>query len=52
MSLRWGAFRDVLVHMYLEVDPRKVYEILQSHLGDLELYVEYVSRFVTEQGAD
>lgn len=45
-----GGFRNVLVHMYLDVDPHKVYRIIQQNLKDLEEYVQHVSRFVAEHG--
>lgn len=32
-------FRNVLVHLYADVDDRKVYEILRNDLGDFELFV-------------
>jgi len=43
-----GGFRNVLVHMYLVVDPRKVYDFVQHNLDDLEQYVVHVSRFLEE----
>ncbi len=45
-----GGFRNILVHMYLEVDPRKVYDVIQHGLDDLEEFVCHVSRFVSEHG--
>ena len=47
-----GGFRNVLVHMYLEVDPRKVYDIVQGNLGDLETFVRIVGDYVARVGSD
>ncbi|MDO8512367.1 MAG: DUF86 domain-containing protein [bacterium] len=51
------SFRNVLVHDYLDVDPEIVYENLQNNLGDLEQFVQIISKVVatntdhgTEQG--
>jgi uncharacterized protein YutE (UPF0331/DUF86 family) len=30
------GFRNILVHQYLEVDRKIVYDVLQNKLGDLE----------------
>jgi len=34
--LRIIGFRNVLVHQYIEVNPKIVYDVLQNKLGDLE----------------
>lgn len=47
-----AQFRNVLVHLYLHVDPRKVYGYLQHNLGDLESFVRYVGEYVAAQGGD
>lgn len=47
-----ASFRNVLVHLYLEVDPRKVYDIVQHHLDDLEQFVEFVGVYVARVGSD
>ena len=41
-----AQFRNVLVHLYLEVDLRKVYQYLQHNLGDLEQFARYVSEYL------
>jgi uncharacterized protein YutE (UPF0331/DUF86 family) len=46
-----AGFRNVLVHLYMEVDTRKVYDVLQGNLGDLERYVEVVRRYVAERAS-
>lgn len=49
-----AKFRNVLVHLYLEVDLRKVYHYLQHDLGDFERFAQYVSEYLarTECGPD
>ncbi|RME61324.1 MAG: DUF86 domain-containing protein, partial [Caldilineae bacterium] len=37
-----AKFRNVLVHMYLEVDLDLLYRYLQQNLADLELFVRHV----------
>ncbi len=44
-----AGFRNVLVHMYLEVDPRKVYSSLQHDLGDFELFARYVGEYLARK---
>jgi uncharacterized protein YutE (UPF0331/DUF86 family) len=34
--IRMVGFRNILVHDYLEVDRKIVYDVLQNRLGDLE----------------
>jgi len=42
-----AKFRNVLVHLYLEVDLKKVYHYLQHDLVDLELFTRYVSEYLS-----
>ena len=42
-----AKFRNVLVHLYVEVDLHKVYYYLQNDLEDFELYMRYVSEYLT-----
>jgi uncharacterized protein YutE (UPF0331/DUF86 family) len=41
-----AKFRNVLVHLYLEVDLSKLYHYLQQDLDDLELFARYVSEYL------
>ena len=41
-----GGFRNILVHDYLRVDPRKVYEVLKKHLSDLERFAKELARYL------
>lgn len=42
-------FRNLLVHLYQEVDNRRVYDIIQNELGDLRLFIADVWRIVQEK---
>lgn len=41
-----GGFRNILVHDYLKVDPRKVYDILKKQLPDLERFTRLMAKFL------
>jgi uncharacterized protein YutE (UPF0331/DUF86 family) len=44
--IRMVGFRNILVHDYLEVDRKIVYEVLQSRLGDLEELKQVFATFL------
>jgi len=46
-----ARFRNVLVHLYLEVDTRKVYQYIQNNLGDFEEFARYVAIFLKKDQA-
>ncbi len=39
-------FRNLVVHLYAEVDDRRVYDILQDNLGDFRLFIADAWRIV------
>jgi uncharacterized protein YutE (UPF0331/DUF86 family) len=41
-----AKFRNVLVHLYLEVDLQRVYRYLQENLDDFETFARYVSEWL------
>ena len=41
-------FRNVLVHLYAQVDVRRVYDNLQNHLDDFGQCAHYVVRFLAQ----
>ncbi len=43
------GLRNILVHEYARVDDRIVFETLRSGLGDLEAFIEQVTRFLRER---
>jgi len=44
--IRMLGFRNVLVHEYLDIDRRIVYEVLQQGLEDLEVLKQFFARFL------
>ncbi|WP_376790959.1 HepT-like ribonuclease domain-containing protein [Thermoflexus sp.] len=44
-------FRNLVVHLYHEVEPRRVYEILQTGLDDLRSFIAEVWAIVGSQRA-
>lgn len=40
----WAGLRNLLVHLYLEVDPARLYEILRQDLDELERYARELAR--------
>ena len=43
------GLRNLLVHEYARVDDRIVFETLRSGLGDLEVFMEQVARYLRER---
>mgnify|MGYP000963931828 FL=1 len=41
-----AGFRNILVHMYADIDLGKLYSFLQNDIGDLELFAEYVAKYL------
>lgn len=46
------GFRNILVHLYWEVDVEKVYEILNKNLNDFEKFASYIAKFIQQQKED
>ena len=42
-----ARFRNRLVHVYWEVDTSRVYNIIQSKLGDFEIFKRYIKEFLS-----
>ncbi len=40
----WAGLRNVLVHLYVEVEPERLYQILQEDLDQLERFAAAISR--------
>jgi len=47
-----AGFRNVLVHLYLEVDLQRVYRYLQENLDDFETFARYVSEWLQTHTAE
>jgi uncharacterized protein YutE (UPF0331/DUF86 family) len=41
-----ARFRNVLVHLYVAVDPAKVFEVIQQDLDDFDTFAKYVSDYL------
>uniref|UniRef100_A0A7C1JFT1 DUF86 domain-containing protein n=1 Tax=Caldilinea aerophila TaxID=133453 RepID=A0A7C1JFT1_9CHLR len=44
--IRMIGFRNVLVHEYLDIDRKIVYQVLQENLGDLEKLKQFFLQFL------
>jgi len=44
-----AGFRNILVHMYVKVEVDKLYENLQNGVEDMEVFIEYIARFLAEK---
>ncbi|MFO8034355.1 MAG: DUF86 domain-containing protein [Candidatus Bipolaricaulota bacterium] len=44
-----SAMRNILVHQYVEVDPLKVHDVLQTRLDDFDRFAEAVVRFMERE---
>jgi len=44
--IRMIGFRNILVHDYLEIDRRIVYDVLQNNLPDLQRLMEFFATFL------
>jgi len=42
----WMGFRNVLVHLYLEIDHGRSYRAIQEDLGDLERFASNMARLI------
>ena len=50
LNLRQMArYRNRLVHLYWEVDPRELHTILQSQLGDIRKFIDVFGQFINQQ---
>jgi len=43
------AYRNVLVHGYLDVNRRITYENIQKHLSDLTKFAQYIEKFLEKK---
>lgn len=44
----WAGLRNLLVHLYLEIDHVKLFQILTEELGEIEEYAAVLMRLVAE----
>lgn len=41
-----ASFRNILVHMYVEVDTEKLHYYLQNNLGDFDEFARHIARYL------
>ena len=41
-----AKFRNVLVHLYMEVDSKRIYAYIQNNLDDFELFARYIGEYL------
>lgn len=41
-----AGLRNILVHEYARIDLNKIYEILQTRLGDFRDFIKYINQFM------
>ena len=41
-----AKLRNILVHMYAEIDIEQIYEILQNNLDDFNDFARYIARYI------
>ncbi|MBI5304805.1 MAG: DUF86 domain-containing protein [Chloroflexi bacterium] len=46
---KMAGFRNLLVHVYAEVDDRRVHEYLETRLGDFAQFQQYILQFIEKQ---
>ncbi len=44
-----AKFRNILVHMYAEIDVEMVYEILQNNLEDFDEFARHIARYIEKE---
>jgi uncharacterized protein YutE (UPF0331/DUF86 family) len=44
--MKMAGYRNRMVHLYNEVGPEEIYEILKNHLSDIEQFVEKIANFI------
>lgn len=43
---KMASFRNILVHNYIEVDIKKLYQIIQNNLDDFEAFAKYITVYL------
>lgn len=43
------GLRNILVHMYEEVDIEKLHSYLQNNLGDFDEFAKYIARYLEKE---
>jgi len=46
---KMAGFRNILVHLYMEVDLHNVYHYLQHNLADFERFAQYIGTYLEQK---
>jgi uncharacterized protein YutE (UPF0331/DUF86 family) len=46
LLLKMAGYRNRMVHLYEEVTPKEIYDLLKNHLSDIERFISEISRFI------
>lgn len=49
--VRMARFRNLVIHLYWEVNDEKVFAIIKRNLGDLEKFQQGVASYVSEEAS-
>jgi uncharacterized protein YutE (UPF0331/DUF86 family) len=44
--LKMAGYRNRMVHLYQEVTPKEIYDLLRNHLSDIERFIPEISAFI------
>jgi uncharacterized protein YutE (UPF0331/DUF86 family) len=44
--IKMAKFRNLLVHLYWEIDPKKIYELIRDNLDDFKLFEKSIVKFL------
>jgi len=47
--IKMAKFRNLLIHIYWEVEAKKIYEITKKDLADIEEYLDQIGQFLKEK---
>jgi len=50
--MRATSVRNILVHGYEDIDPRKIHSIIQNDLPDLERFVDEIGEYLKKEGGE
>lgn len=50
--VKMAKYRNRLVHLYWEISPEEIFDILQGPVNDLDSYVMHIAEFVEKEPAD
>ena len=45
----WAGLRNILVHLYLEIEHDKLFRILRQDLGEIEAYARALAGFLSDE---